>query len=139
MTRYILYASVDGSNLRDVADVIDRRLRQFVETTPWVIERPLVVNERGEVDPSLDPDDLPTWTLGLNLNLPHPASAPPNWFDDIDRIVRVLAELHVETGKDFVIGVGDRTRPWFSDDLMFVDSATPDVKDLRRILGAGPA
>ena len=77
MSRYVLFAYVDGFDLHDVATEIERRLQEFLETTRWTLDRPWLVNDRTEDDPSLTPGDLPTWNLGLNVKLPDTASAPP--------------------------------------------------------------
>lgn len=136
MSPYVLYAYVDGSDLHDVADDFKRRIREFIGANTWHLEAPWLVNQRREGDPSLGPDDLPDWELGLNIKLQDPKSAPADWFDDIKRIVQFLGQLHDDTDRDFVIGVGDTTKEWFSNDLLFVDCRNPDLTHLRRILGA---
>jgi hypothetical protein len=136
MSHYVLYAYVDGSDLHGVEADVERHIQGFIESSTWHLDKAWLVNQRREDDPSLGPDDLPDWQLGLNVKLQAPESAPANWFDDIEHIVRFLGQLHEETNRDFVVGVGDTTRPWFSDDLLFVDRRNPDLTHLRRILGA---
>jgi hypothetical protein len=137
MPQHVLYAYVHGSDLHDVAANIERRIQEFIEATTWHHDPPWLVNQRRDDDPSLGPGDLPDWDLGLNLNLPDPTAAPAGWFDDVQRIARFLGQLHDETGREFIIGIGDTTRPWFSEDLLLVDRNDPDLADLRTILGGG--
>ena len=68
------------------------------------------------------------------MHLPDPGSEPLGWFADVERIASFLANLHVQTGRDFIIGIGDNERG-FSEDLFSVDSADPDLGVLRKIIG----
>jgi len=134
MARHTLYAYVEGSDFADVADELELRLFRFVDSGQWRYATPKIVNQRHKDDPSLGPGDLPDWDLGLNIDLPDPPEEPAGWFGDIERIVGFLAELHVATGRDFVIGIGDN-ESGISDDLFGINSASPDVEQLRRFLG----
>ena len=89
-----------------------------------------------EDDASLRPGDLPDWDLGLNFDLPDPPLEPEGWFDDVERIVMFFAELRSTTGRDFVIGVADNERG-FSEDLFSINTASPDLGLLRRMVGVG--
>lgn len=137
MPRHALYAYVDGSDLHDVEAVLMKRLSSFLDSHAWVCSDAKVVNQHGDADdPSLGPDDLPDWDIGLNFALPDPGSEIPGWFADIEATAQFLAQLHVDTGRDFIIGIGDTTTG-VSDDLFFVQSASPDLAKLRQIIGVG--
>lgn len=134
MPRHVLYAYVDGSDLHDIADALVERFEAFVHGRAWICGQPTVVDQVAEGDPSLKPD----WDLGINLDLPDIGSEPANWFSDVEEIARFLAELHRETGRDFVMGIAVTTTG-ISEDLFSVDSDTPDLALLRKIIGVDPA
>ncbi len=134
MVRHTLFAYVDGSDLDDVAEDLERSFADFVEHSTWRFARPSVVSQRFEDDLTLKPGDLQTWELGLNADLPDPGSEPPGWFADIESIARFLGLLHARTGRNFMIGIADHERG-FSEDLFCVDSEHPDLEQLRQIIG----
>jgi hypothetical protein len=136
MSRHTLYAYAQGNDLHDVAADIEARVERFIRDGHWRYGKPRVVNQSRPDDPSLQPGDLPDWDLGLNLDLPDPPQEPGGWFDDVERIAMFFAKLHSATGRDFVIGIGDNERG-FSEDLFTIDSASPDVSVLRRMIGVG--
>ena len=79
MPRHTLFAYVDGSDLHGIATELESQLAQFVAHTGWTWGQPWVVNQKREDDPSLGPDDLPDWELGLNMELPEPGTEPAGW------------------------------------------------------------
>ena len=137
MSRHVLYAYVDGSDLHDTESALMERLSAFIASRSWVCTDTKVVNQRGSTDdPSLGPDDLPDWDIGLNFALPDPRAETPGWFADVEDTVRFLGQLHVDTGRDFIVGTGDTTTG-IAEDLFFVQSASPDLSKLRQIIGVG--
>jgi hypothetical protein len=134
MPRHTLYAYVDGSDLHGNAAKLESEFARFVAETDWAQARPWVVNQRREDEPTLGPDDLPDWELGLNMYLPDPGKEPPGWFSDIERIATFLGRLHTKTGRDFVIGIGDSERG-ISEDLYVIDRPDPDLALLRETIG----
>ena len=134
MARHTLYAYVDGSDLDDVADEFGAKLREFVASDGWRLRRPTMVDQRRENDPTLGPENLPDWELGVNLELPDPGDEPRGWFADVERIARFLGTLHESHGRDFVIGIGDNASGR-SEDLFFVDCGEPNLLRLRQIIG----
>lgn len=136
MARHTLHAYAGGNDLHDVAAEIESRVERFIRGNSWRHGKPSVVNQRRPDDPSLRPGDLPDWDLGLNLDLLDPPQEPERWFDDVERIATFFAELRSATGRDFVIGIGDNERG-FSEDLLSIDSAAPDLRLLRRMIGVG--
>jgi hypothetical protein len=71
------------------------------------------------------------------LKLPDAGKETAGWFGDVEAIALFLAELHAATGRDFVIGIHDN-EAGVSEDLFNVNSATPDLAQLRAIIGVGP-
>jgi hypothetical protein len=136
MARYTLYAYADGNDRDEVAEEIEARIDSFIRETRWRYGKPSLVNQRRADDPTLRTGDLPDWDLGLNLDLPDPPQKPEGWFEDVERIATFLAELRAATARDFIIGIGDSERG-FSEDLFYVDSASPDLALLRRTIGVG--
>lgn len=137
MSRHTFYAYVDGSDLHDLEETLFSRLNAFVGSRDWVCSNVVIVNQHGDPnDPSLGPDDLPDWDLGLNFALPDPGAERAGWFTDIESTAQFLGQLHADTGREFIIGIGDSERG-ISEDLFFVDSPTPDLSALRKIIGVG--
>ena len=137
MPSQAFYAYVDGSDLTELEDLLVDRLTDFVRSRTWTCGYVHLVNQKGDPnDPSLGPDDLPDWELGINFTMPNDAESQLNWIDDVEETMSFLAQLHTETGRDFVIGIGDAERG-ISQDLMFVSSGNPDTAALRRMIGVG--
>ena len=133
MSRHTLYAYVDGSDLTDVAEPIERELQLFVDTEQWFGAPPIVINQRAP-DSDTHGDDLPDWDLGLNLALPDPGAESTNWFRELEMIARHLGRLHARFYRDFVIGISDNVTGYV-EDLFFVDSDIPDLSKLRAAIG----
>jgi hypothetical protein len=136
MARQTLYAYVDGSDLDEVADEIEVMLDVLVGSTPWALEVPRIVNQKHERDDSYGPEDLTDWDLGLNLDLPDPGAEPADWFQDVEQVARVVGQVVVRTGREFVIGVADNSTG-VTEDLFDVENAEPDLAELRAIIGTG--
>ena len=136
MARQTLFAYVDGYDLEDVAAELERQFAAFVASRTWRSPDVWVVNQR-DASPSDHNGDLPQWDLGLNLDLPDPGAETPGWFADIEAIALFLAQLHATTGRAFVIGVQDNEAD-FNEDLLTIDSPTPDITRLRALIGVGP-
>ena len=139
MPRHALFAYVEGSDLDDIADALEGRLRAFVEGRGWVAGEAWVVNQQLEDDASCtQPEDIPCcWDLGLNLRLPDPGMEPAGWFADVEAIARILGNLHEEFRRDFVIGVGD-AQTGMAEDLYWIADASPDLKMLAQVIGLRP-
>ena len=136
MARQTLFAYVDGHDLEDVAAEFERQFAAFVAGRTWRSPDVWVVNQR-DPSPSDNTGELPQWDLGLNLDLPDPGAETPGWFADIEAIALFLAQLHATTGRAFVIGIQDNEAD-FNEDLLTIDSPTPDLTRLRTLIGVGP-
>lgn len=129
--KHTLYAYAEGNDLHDVAETFDAKFSRLIAEGGWLCGLPWVVNQRRDDDPSLGPDDLPDWEVGLNLPLPDPGAKPLGWFADVDRIVAALERMHVATGRDFVLGIGHKGRG-ISEDVAFIGERPVDRAWLRR-------
>lgn len=132
--KHTLYAYAEGNDLQDVADTLDGAFARLIAEGGWACGQPWAVNQRRNDDPSLGPDDLPDWEIGLNLPLPDPGAEPPGWFADVERIVAALERMHVETGRDFVLGIGHEGRG-ISEDVVGIGERPVDRAWLRRAFG----
>jgi hypothetical protein len=135
---YTLYAFVEGFDLDEVASHIEGELRGMVAAGDWRWKEPAVVNERHPRTLESKPDDLPPWELGVTIALPDPGKEPVGWFVDVERTILFMAALHKQTGRDFVVGILD-TKRGYSEDLFTVDSESPNLEELREIVGMGDA
>jgi hypothetical protein len=134
MAKFTLYAYVDDSDLHDVSAHLIVRFNAFIERRVWMSPRVLFVNQVRDLEEDANPEFLPDWELGLNIDLPERNQEHPRWFEDVQAIVSFLGELHEETGRDFVVGVGDN-ETGFDEDYMFVDTTHPDAEELREMFG----
>jgi len=138
MARHTLFAYVDGSDLDDIADALEGRLRAFVQGRRWVAGETCVVNQRLEADASCTgPEDIPSWDLGLNLHLPDAGMEPAGWFADVEAIAHFLGNLHRAFGRDFVVGIGD-AETGTTEDLYCISDSSPDLEIMARVIGQGP-
>ncbi len=135
MPRHILYAYADGSDLQQIESLIEQQLSEFVTSRHWISGSAWVVNQREEKESQSI--DLPSWDLGLNLELPDPGSEPEGWFSDVEEVAVFLRTLSEASGREFVIGISDTTTG-ISEDLFTVTSGPLDIEQLRSIIGVGP-
>jgi hypothetical protein len=133
--KHTLYAYAEGNDLHDVADSLDAAFARLIAEGGWVCGQPWAVNQRRDDDPSLGPEDLPDWEIGLNLPLPDPGMEPPAWFADVERIVAALEGMHRLTGRDFVLGIGYEDRG-ISEDVISIGDWPVDRAWVRRAFGA---
>jgi hypothetical protein len=137
MARHTLYAYVDGSDLDEVANQIETVLGGLIASSTWTLETPRIVNQKQERDASYCADDLTDWDLGLNLDLPDPGTEPPGWFQDVEQVARIVGQVVVGSGRQFVIGISN-SNTGVSEDLFDVENSDPDLAELRAIIGVGP-
>jgi hypothetical protein len=122
---HVLAAYVDGSDLDAVAPALRAAFGQFADSGSWPSEQVLVVDQRQPADPE-EPDFLPQWDLGLNLELDQARSAP-NWFAGVEALVALLRQLAAETGREFVMFLCFRSQPWRQEYLTFVGPGPVDL------------
>ena len=137
MPKHLLYAYVDGSDLHELEESLLASFDNFVDSREWTLQGVKVVNQRHDEDDSLSEGDLPGWDLGLNVDLPDVGQEPEGWFADVEAIATWLGGLHVQTRRDFIIGIFD-TDLHTADDLFDVGSEQPDINELREIIGVPP-
>lgn len=127
--RNVLMAYIDSFALHDIAGPIEARLRVFVASRTWAAQEVIVVNEQHPPFSEDQPDDLPPWSLGLNLTLSEKDEKREDWREDVRATVKFLAGLHDEFGEDFALALHDRASG-FNEDVAFVTSSRPDVADI---------
>ncbi|MCI0660258.1 MAG: hypothetical protein L0220_04220, partial [Acidobacteria bacterium] len=128
----VLCAYVEGSDLHEVAPLLRSKLQTFIAGRPWATDQALFVDQIYDPDPEL-PDCLPDWDFGVNLGLDH-IRQDEGWFDDIEALVKFLVGLHEESGRDFVLFLAYRSRPWLQEHLTFIDSNPVDLAWLKEII-----
>jgi hypothetical protein len=133
MRRQTLYAYVDGYDLENVASALENRLHAFVQSREWVGDV-WVVNQLGIREERRQSEDLEPWDLGLNFALPDLGIEESRWFADVEVIAQFLGKLHVEFGRDFVLGIADEGSG-VAEDLFFIETPDPDLKMLRSLIG----
>jgi hypothetical protein len=124
-----LFAYALGSDLDEVAELLDSRFDALLAQRAWVSKDVWVVNQR--FPPESDAPGAPTeWDLGLNLALPAAKAKGTAWLDDVVAIAVALGDLHRETGRRFVIGVQE-PKTGATKDLFVVDRDAPDLDALK--------
>ncbi len=136
MARHTLYAYVDGADLEFEAQKLEARFAEFVRGRHWIAGQASVVNQRHGEESCTQPNDFPSWDLGLNLQLPDPGTESPGWFADVEAVACFLGTLHREFSRSFVIGIAD-AQDRITEDLFDVSTDTPDLATLRAIIGVG--
>jgi len=120
MPKNTLFAYAQGSDLDNVAEVLETRFDALLAERKWILGDVWVVNQH----------EPPHWDLGLNLTLPAAGKArPKGWVDDLVAIASMFGKLHGETKRTFAMGVADAKGA--TKDVFFVDSTTPDLAKLR--------
>lgn len=61
-----LYIYVDGSDLEEVSEAIEKSIKECLAAKDICVK---VVNFRYERTPDLSPEDYPEWELGVNISL----------------------------------------------------------------------
>jgi hypothetical protein len=138
MSTHTLYAYVDGFDLEDLADEVEAACDAFVAAHSWRCGTPRVVNQRLGPGERHTSNDLPEWELGINMDLPDPGHEASDWFSDVESLALFLGTLHAQTGREFVIGIADDERG-YTEDLFAIESAHPDLEQLRKIIGVETA
>jgi len=134
MGNLTLYAYVDGSDIDNHEDSIVISIKNFLSSRKWICRNPILINQKHTNDPTLGPNDIPDWDLGINLDLPEIGEEPNGWFSDISAVAIFLGELHKQTNRDFIIGIGN-TETGISEDIFEIDTSKPDIEKLKRIVG----
>lgn len=119
MAKKTLFAYVSGSeHSDDVVKAVEAKLDALVADRKWVSKDVWVVNQK----------EPPYWDLGVNVAVPTGKALSPAFLDDAVAIANALAALHDEVKRSFVIGIADGDA---TEDLLFVDSAKPELERLK--------
>lgn len=132
MTESVLVACVDGNDLDNVAPLLRERFQRFITNRKWEAANVDFVEQKHAPDPNF-PDYLPDWDLGLRVGLAHVTDCP-TWFTDVEAVVGFLADLHSETGRDFLLYLSPHTQRWLQEHLVFVDGKVVDLPLLREMI-----
>ena len=91
----------DGSDLHEEAERLVAGFSALVER--WNDRGAHLVNQVHEREPDMGPDDLPDWSLGINV--------PLSEFHvrEVEELLPVLRHLAESTGREFVIGVAEES------------------------------
>ena len=104
-----LYVYVDGSDLEDISEYLLQQLHGWENRERVGMA---IVNDRYPRTPDLEPDDLPEWNLGINLDLEVISK------DELKRTIQFLIGLAEVSRRDFAVGYYDAKRG-ISEDLLF--------------------
>jgi hypothetical protein len=136
VARHTLYFYVDGSDLHEVAPTILREVERLVDSRTWS-QPAWIVNHVYPRDVSMRPDDLTDWDLGLNYELPDLTEVAGEWLGDVERIAAQIDQVAFETGRGFVMGLGNN-ETGISEDILHLRGGGVDLDRLRAMLGASP-
>jgi len=114
-----LFAYVSGTEHSDaVVKAVETKLDALVAERKWTSKDVWVVNQK----------EPPYWDLGVNVAVPTGKALSPAFLDDAVAIADALASIHDEVKRSFVIGIADGDA---TADLLFIDSAKPEVERLK--------
>ena len=133
MSKYTLFANVDGTDLEVVASLIEARLRQFVAGRRWRTARPAVLNENLGSCVITQTGTALLWHLGLRLHLPEIGAEPLDWFGDVVAIAEFLGALHSEFGRSFSISFLNQDD--HLEELFLVASSPGEAEKLPMVQG----
>ena len=127
-----LYAYLIGSSFDDIAEPVANRIEEFIRSRTWLCPRVWSVDRT-----LIAADGDPEWNLGVCLDLPDPKVEPPGWFADVAALVGFLVQLRIEFQHDIILGLTDN-RTGCAEDILEIDSDSPDLAYLRRVIGTQP-
>lgn len=128
MAQHTLYAYAIGLDFSAIAEQVVGRINSFIASRQWHSPDVWAVSQQRSAE---------DWELGLNLSLPEPHHEPPDWFSDVEAVVRFCTELRREFHHDFAIGIAD-ARTGCGEDIIEVGSEPLDYDYLRRFIGVQP-
>ena len=131
--RNVVLVYVDGCDLHDVAEPLEKSFREFVDSREWKAQQVTFVNNRQTRNPQDAPEDLPGWDLGLNFTIPTRNERDETWFEDLQATVDFVSALNAEFDRDFVIAVHDRSRG-YNEDVAFIESTPPDLAEIKYLI-----
>ena len=123
-----IYIYIDGADLHEIAESLLARLDDWQQRES---SNAIVVNDQYPRTPDLEPEDLPDWNLGLNLDLRLVTR------EELERTIEFLIRLAEAFQRDFVIGCHDSTTG-MSEDMTFFgfESRSRSAKKIvREVLG----
>jgi hypothetical protein len=120
----VLAAYTIGNDLKDVAPILHERFQQFVAEKHWPSSA-LFVDQVHAPDPAF-PDWPPDWDMGLNLGLDEVGNSARRSVA-VKHLVDFLANLHDESGREFVLFMCSRSKPWLQEELLTVGAEPADV------------
>jgi hypothetical protein len=121
MPKNTIYLYVDGCDLRDSEAELVAAFAGLARA--WKNPSLLVINDKQTSDSTAHPEDLPEWSLGLNVN------ADTVTEHDLESMLRFGKDLAGRTGHDFVFGLADQQQ-YISDDLCFISADAGDAERL---------
>ena len=128
MAKHNLYAYAIGLEFSAIASRVVERINEFISSRQWVCPDVWAVSQQRTSE---------DWELGLNLSLPDSYQELPGWYSDVEAVVAFCCQLRRDFQHDFVIGIAD-TRTGCGEDIIEVESDTPDYDYLRKFIGTEP-
>jgi hypothetical protein len=124
-----LFAYVEGFDHSEIEEKVVQLTNDFISSGAVRALDVWLVNQRRTAL-----DGVEEWDLGVNLTLPDPGDEPVGWFSEVEAVLDHAVALRRETQCNIVVGAGDEP-PGAAEDILVVDSDSPDVDYLRTFLG----
>jgi hypothetical protein len=115
--------NVDGFAPLDLADSLRNRAQLFIASRQWSTTEVFYGDQAEDTEEGTDLG----WSFCFNLGLDHIRGSKGKWRDDIGALVGHLQEIFAETGREILIEVRYRSKPWHSEHIAYVDDQTPDL------------
>ena len=123
--------NVDGFLPFDPAASIRDRAQRFVSSHTWSTkeifygDQPEPAGEDAEAG-----SQQPLWSFCFCLGLDHISAGNGDWRTDIRALVDFVQPIFSETGREIVIEVRYRSKPWHSEHITYVDENTSDLDSI---------
>jgi hypothetical protein len=120
--------NVDGFVSFNPAQSLRAHARKFVASRPWSTKEVFYGDQLEPTEESAEQErDEPLWSFCFCLGLDHIPDSNGDWRDDVGALVGFLQEISSETGREILMEVRWRSKPWYSEHIAYVDDKTPDL------------
>jgi len=123
--------NVEGFLPFDPAESLRRRAQEFVRSRSWSTKEVFYGDQAepaGEDAEAGSPK--PLWSFCFCLGLDHISPGSEDWRSDIRALVDFVQPIYSETGREIVVEVRYRSKPWYSEHIDYVDDNTADLNTI---------
>src|SRR5262249_30096622 len=117
--------NIDGFVPFDPAKSLRKRANQLLASRVWTTKEVFYGDQAEPAE-----DDTQMWSFCFNLGLDHIGETNGRWRQDVEALVNFLQQVIKETGREILVEVRYRSRPWHSEHIAIVDEECPDLDEI---------